>query len=255
MMTKILIVNADDGNLTPGVTQAILDCHDRGILSSTTWMINLPHSASRVKEVKSRANLGIGIHLNLTLGEPVSDRTEIPTLLTGEGRFRKVGPQLEKLPLAAETRLEYCAQIEQFYRFFGRLPTHLDTHHQVHNHPFYLTILAEIANRYKLPLRRSKLLAELTSYDFHFLTADYLWGDLDPDGYWRRPKLESVLSHLPKGINEVMCHPGHNDQDLQALSSFTTGRDEEMKLFSDPALRVLLEKQSIQLSHFGVCYN
>ena len=169
-MSKILIVNADDGNLTPGVTQAIFDCHDRGILSSTTWMINLPHSASRVREAKSRSHLGVGVHLNLTLGEPVSDCSEIPSLVTEEGRFRKVGPQLESLPHSAEVRLEYRAQIEKFKQLFGRLPTHLDTHHQVHDHPFFLTILAEIANQYKLPLRRSKLLAESTSYDFHFLT-------------------------------------------------------------------------------------
>jgi len=253
-MTKILIVNADDGNLTPGVTQAILDCHDKGILSSTTWMINLPHSANRVKEVQSRAQLGVGIHLNLTLGEPVSDRSQIPSLLTEEGRFRKVGPQLENLPRAAEARLEYRSQIERFRKFFGRLPTHLDTHHQVHDHPFFLALLSEIANDYKLPLRRSKLLAEPAAYDFHFLTSDYLWGDLNPEGYWRRGKLEEVLKQLPEGINEVMCHPGLNDKDLQAVSSFTTGREEEMNLLSDPGLRGLLKKQGIELSHFGVCY-
>ena len=254
-MTKILIVNADDGNLTAGVTQAILDCHDKGILSSTTWMINLPHSSSRVREVKSRAHLGVGVHLNLTLGEPVSERSEIPSLLTDEGRFRKVGPQLEKLPRAAEVRLEYRAQIEKFRKLFGRLPTHLDTHHQVHDHPFYLAILSDIANDYHLPLRRSKLLAEPTAYNFHFLTTDSLWGDLNPAGYWRRPGLESVLHHLPKGISEVMCHPGRNDKDLQVLSSFTVGREEEMKLISDPSLRALLQKLGITLSHYGVCYN
>ncbi len=254
-MTRTLIVNADDGNLTPGVTQAILDCHDQGILSSTTWMVNLAHSARRVREVKARPNLGVGIHLNLTLGQPVSDPKDIPSLLTEEGCFRKVGLQLERLPCAAEVRDEYCAQISQFKKYFGRLPTHLDTHHQVHDHPFYLAILAEIANQYKRPLRRSKLLADTASYDFHFVTTDYLWGDLNPAGYWRRPKLENILRHLPQGIHEVMCHPGYNDKDLHAVSSFTSGREEEMKLLADPALRVFLKKQDIKLSHFGVCYN
>jgi predicted glycoside hydrolase/deacetylase ChbG (UPF0249 family) len=254
-MQKILIVNADDGNLTEGVTQAIFDCHDKGILSSTTWMINLPHSARRVREAQARPNLGVGIHLNITLGEPVSEGSEITSLLTAEGRFRKVGPQLESLPRVSEVRREYRAQIEKFKKLFGRLPTHLDTHHQVHDHPFFLTILAELANHFKLPLRRSKLLAETTAYDFHFLTTDHLWGDLNPAGYWRREKLENVLKQLPKGINEVMCHPGHNDADLQAVSSFTAGRVEEMNLLADPALRSLLEKQGVQLSHFGVCYN
>ena len=41
-MKKQLIVNADDGNLTGGVTRAILDAHDHGIVSSTTLFANMP---------------------------------------------------------------------------------------------------------------------------------------------------------------------------------------------------------------------
>lgn len=255
MFKKKLIVNADDGNLTAGVTQAILDCHDTGILSSTTWMINLPHSARRVKEVLSRKHLGVGVHLNLTLGNPITEPKKIPSLLSEDGKFRSVKLQLGNLPRSREVHLEYRSQIERFRRLFGRLPTHLDTHHQVHDHPFFLSVLADIANDYQLPLRRSKLLLETSSYDFHFLTSDYLWGDLNPSGYWQRLKLENLLRDLPTGIHEIMCHPGRNDKDLQAVSSFTVGREEEMKLLADPALRVLLGKHSIELSHFGVCYN
>ncbi|MEN9895774.1 MAG: hypothetical protein RIR97_1626, partial [Pseudomonadota bacterium] len=79
---------------------------------------NLPHSASRVREAKSRTHLGVGVHLNLTLGNPVSDCSEIPSLLTEEGRFRKVGLQLASLPRTAEVRFEYHAQIEKFKKLF-----------------------------------------------------------------------------------------------------------------------------------------
>ncbi len=253
-MTKTLIVNADDGNLTPGVTRAILDCYDRGILSSMTWMVNLPQDEAQVNAVTARKGLGVGLHLNLTFGTPVSKPESVRSLLTPEGQFRKVGLQLAKLPLAADARKEYRAQIEKFRKIFNRLPTHLDTHHQVHDHPFYLALLADISNDYKRPLRRSKLLAETLSYDFHFLTTDFLWGDLDPAGYWRKAKLENTLKNLPDGVSEIMCHPGRNDKDLQAVSSFTTGRAEEAALFAQPAWRKFLQAQGIRLSHFGLCY-
>lgn len=253
-MAKILIVNADDCNLTPGVTRAILNCHDRGILTSTTWMINLPHDKKTVLEVKSRKALGIGIHLNLTFGLPVCTPAQVSGLLGPDGRFHKVGRQLSQLPPVQEVRLEYTAQIEKFRRVFGRLPTHLDTHHQVHDHPYYLSILAELANRYGLPLRRSKLLLDEALYDFHFLTTDSLLGDLNPAGYWRRTKLEAALRQLPEGVHEVMCHPGIHDRDLEAASSFREGRVEEMKLFSSPSLRRFTKDCGLQLSHFGLCY-
>ena len=253
-MPKTLIINADDCNLTPGVTDAVLDCHDRGILTSTTWMVNLPHDEKTVLALKARQGLGVGIHLNLTLGRPVSAPEKIASLLEPDGRFRKVGRQLEDLPRADEVRTEYRAQIEKFRKVFGRLPTHLDTHHQVHDHPFYLAVLSAIANQCHLPLRRSKLLAETHAYDFHFTTTDFLFGDLTPAGYWRREKLEAVLKGLPEGVSEIMCHPGRNDECLQAISSFTAGRAEEWKIFSDKKLRAFLDRRAVTLSHFGLCY-
>ena len=254
-MAKILIINADDCNLTPGVTQAILDCHDRGILSSTTWMVNLPHTAWTLREIKARKNLGVGIHLNITLGRPVAPAAAVSSLLAPDGNFRKVGVQLDTLPRAAEVKAEYTAQIGKFIKIFGREPTHLDTHHQVHDHPFYLAVLDGISRSLGLPLRRSKLLAEPLSYDFHFQTTDFLLGDLSPAGYWRKAKLEEALENLESGISEIMAHPGKNDESLRAISSFTEGRAVEWKVFSSASLRPLLKRHGIRLSHFGMCYN
>src|SRR3989338_7288177 len=117
-MKHLLIVNADDCNLTPGVTQAILDCHDRGILTSTTFMINLPVEPVTVRALLRRKKLGVGIHLNVTLGKPISEPSQIRSLLS-EGHFRKVQEQTKKLPKAAELAREYQGQINRFRKIFG----------------------------------------------------------------------------------------------------------------------------------------
>lgn len=243
-MKRQLIVNADDCNLTPGVTEAILDCHDHGILTSTTFMINLPVEPSTVRQVLRRKNLGVGIHLNVTLGKPVSEPSRIQSLLNPEGRFRKL-----KVPgtclAPSELAHEYQNQINRFHKVFGRLPTHLDTHHQVHDEVLFLEVLSKIAIKNKLPLRRSRLKMKIR-------TTDFIFGNLTVEGYWRQEPLETILKNLPQGTSEIMCHPGKIDADLRAISSFTTGREAEWKLFRSPQLREFVVRQGIQLTHFGV---
>jgi chitin disaccharide deacetylase len=246
-MKRQLIVNADDCNLTPGVTQAILDCHDRGILTSTTFMISLPLDSSTVKEMKRRKNLGVGIHLNVTLGRPVSKPSQIRSLLK-EGNFRKVGEQTTKLPKAADLEREYQSQINLFKKAFGSLPTHLDTHHQVHDHPFFLKVLSGLAARNKLPMRRSRLTRETGR------STDFIFGNLTVEGYWREEALKTILENLPSGLSEMMCHPGKIDADLRAVSSFTTGRAAEYKLFKSPAIKDFAARQGLSLTHFGLCF-
>ncbi len=252
-MSRLLIVNADDCNLTPGVTRAILECHDKGILSSTTFMINLPVERSTVRELHKRKNLGVGIHLNVTLKNPISKPASVKSLLSPDGKFRKVGEQTTELPKAGELEREYQAQIDLFKKVFGHRPTHLDTHHQVHDHPFFFRVLNDLAIKNKLPLRRSKQLLAKPRFKLAAST-DYMFGNLTVEGYWRKAPLETTLANLPQGVSEIMCHPGYNDADLRAISSFTVGRPEELRLFSAPAFRKQLQTHSIRLAHFGMCY-
>jgi chitin disaccharide deacetylase len=256
-MTRILIVNADDCNLTRGVTKAILECHDDGILSSTTFMANLPIEAKTIREIKKRKDLGVGIHLNITLAKPVSKVESVRSLLSEEGKFRKVAEQLKRLPKATDVVREYQAQIDLFRKVFSRYPTHLDTHHQIHNHPFFLEALAHVARKNKLPVRKSELMLQETvrkNYSDEIKTPDHFFGNLSPSHYWRKEWLETLLKNLPEGISEIMCHPGYNDRDLKSITSFTAGRAEELKLFRSPHLKKILQDHSVVLSHYGLCY-
>ncbi len=254
-MKRSLIVNADDCNLTPGVTKAILDCHDHGILTSTTFMINLPVETPTVRALLRRKKLGVGLHLNMTLGRPVSHPKQIRSLLSSEGRFRKLNEQLAKPPRAAEILTEYQNQIRVFRKIFGRLPTHLDTHHQIHDHPFFFQVLLDLALKNKLPVRRSSAFLSFGDDKVPCKTADYFFGNLTAEGYWRKEALETILKNLPEGVSEIMCHPGKNDRALKAISSFTQGREVEYQLFRASFFKQLVSRLGITLTHFGLCYN
>ena len=226
---RILIVNADDANLTPGVTEAILKCHEQGIVSSTTWLVNLPTNPSWIRRLLKRKSLGIGLHLNVTLGPSVTAPHRIHSLVDSRGNFKRKSQQLSRLPKAKEVKLEYQNQIRQFMKVFGKMPTHLDTHHQMHDHPFYFQILSEIAHRHDLPIRRSRLMSSLKRG--RVKTTDFWFGNLNPGGHWTRDSLESIVQNAPRGLSEIMCHPGRDDKMLRRISSFCEGRVAEFRLF------------------------
>ncbi len=253
---RILIVNADDALLTPAVTEAILCCHDEGIVSSTTCLVNLPLDERALRGLKKRKHLGLGLHLNITLGRPLSPVRKVRSLVNAEHIFRRPDVQLEHRPKAQAVRIEYEAQIKRFQKLFGRLPTHIDTHHQLHADPFYASIFALVAQKYKLPVRRSAALDGFKAKHSQakLKTTDYWFGNLSPERYWRPDVLDSVLRNLPTGVSEIMCHPGKNDAALRRISSFQEGRAAEFRLFRASELRKRLHEGGILLSHFGLCY-
>src|SRR5262245_11890986 len=83
---RTLIVNADDFGLTGAVSRGILEAARRGIVTSTTAIVNRPIAPALVAELDA-SGLGVGLHLNLTLGAPVSDPRRVASLVDGQGRF------------------------------------------------------------------------------------------------------------------------------------------------------------------------
>ena len=71
-MIKKLIVNADDFGLSEGVCLGILKAHRDGILTSTTCMMNMENIEKYLEMTKAYPNLGLGVHLNITVGKPLT---------------------------------------------------------------------------------------------------------------------------------------------------------------------------------------
>ena len=52
-----LIINADDFGRDPGANEAIADAHDRGILTTTSLMVNEPSAPAAVELARRRPRL------------------------------------------------------------------------------------------------------------------------------------------------------------------------------------------------------
>jgi len=100
--------------------------------------------------------LGLGVHLVLTMGSPISAPETISSVTDKEGNFFKYSSLVENLPKLNinEVKAEWRAQIEAFIKASGRKPDHLDSHH----HSSFFTpelfrTMLELAKEYDCPIR------------------------------------------------------------------------------------------------------
>ena len=248
---KVLIVNADDFGLTAGVSRGILEAHRSGIVTSTTLLVNRDIPPVQVEELKA-SGLGVGVHLNLTLGAPVSDPKRVPSLVDAEGRFIRDAREAAARAKSDEARIELGTQIDVFRAIMGRFPTHLDTHHHVGRHDPILELVLDFARALKVPVRSQDATVRSAARRLGLRTPDHFMGESGPEPYWSRERTLEHLAALPTGVSEFMTHPGYFDDDL-AYSRYGRQRETELAGLTDAAATVAVERHGIRLAHFGAC--
>jgi hopanoid biosynthesis associated protein HpnK len=287
---KNLIVNADDLGWTEGVNQGIAEAHRNGIVTSTSLLANGAAFASGVELARSTPGLGVGVHLNLSDGEPIAPRELVATLLNDEGEFAG-GPEALLLRIAKrdvtvrEAEQEWEAQIERV-KEAGIQPTHLDGHKHVHMLPGLFEVALRLAKRYGIGAIRvaheaSSLRAALSAGDeLHasvvlkqgvqarglkllardareqaeragISTSDFFCG-IAQTGEMTKEGVARLLRSLPEGTTELMTHPGYADQDLQNSATRLQGsRQTELLILTDVEIRNLVASQGIRLIDYG----
>ncbi len=151
------VVNADDFGLNESVNDAIVASFEQGLISSTTMLVNLPGFSHAVDQTGAHALHGkVGVHLNLTEGQPLTSAIGKCRRFVEHGEFRFVLP-ISALRLdAAEydaVRTEWRAQIARCVAH-GIQPTHLDSHHHVHTVWPLLSITIGLAREFGIPAVR-----------------------------------------------------------------------------------------------------
>jgi len=260
-----LVVNADDLGLTEGVNDGIFDAHDLGILTSASLFANAPATGDAIWRARARTSLGIGVHLALVDGAPVLPASSIPTLVTGEGRFRRswrpfIAACLQGRVSMEEVERELAAQVERLAAA-GIPLTHFDTHKHVHLYPPVFEIVARLAVRFGIPVvrvpyepgswlnavlwvwaaRNYRVAARLGLRTPHFI------GRIDT-GVLTPPALHELLRNARPGVTELMVHPGYVDDALRRLPTrLVESRLEEVALLCRMETRALLVGERIQL--------
>ncbi len=237
-VSVILIINADDLGYDPAVTRGILEAMERGVVSSTTAIVNGPHSQDALAKVKGSA-LAVGLHFNLARFGPVSS---VPKgHLGADGAF--IEARAAELP-AAVVEAEATAQLDRLEAMLGRPASHLDSHKHLHQHPNVLEGVARVAQRRKLPVRSVDEKMRKALRERGVVTQDVMVGDAGADPYWTKERLRTHLFALPDaGAVELMCHPGYTP--LTVRSGYGTQREVELATFTSKEAREWLESREL----------
>jgi chitin disaccharide deacetylase len=285
-MPARLIINADDFGLTQGVNRAIAELHRAKALTSATLMATGAAFDDAVALTHANPALGVGCHITLTDGIPVSSPQSIPTLLGADGKtFRpSLGDFVQMLVRGKisedEIEREAFAQVEKL-RSAGIYITHLDTHKHTHLFPGVTRPLLRVAERCSIgairnPFERPWSLAlghgnrlrrlqvkllgnfqhrfesQVQIRDARVLTTDGTIG-ISATGHLDAPTLRQLLHALPaEGTFELCCHPGYNDGDLDRVTTrLRTHRDVERKALLTELPAWSLQPNAPQLINYG----
>ena len=117
------------------------------IVTSTTVMVNIPGFDKNLNLLLN-SSISIGIHFNLTFGEPVC--RDVPDLVNKQGKFSR------NFQIGQEHISQVLKEIDaQYNRFLdsGIKPSHFDSHHHVHTGTELKNIFFDFACKKNLPMR------------------------------------------------------------------------------------------------------
>ena len=283
-------MNADDLGWTEGVNRGIAETHRNGIVTSASLLANGAAFGSGVALARTTPGLGVGLHLNLSDGQPVAGRELVTTLLNQRG---ELGGSPERLllrlarrsVLLEEVEREWDAQIQKV-RDCGIELTHLDGHKHVQMLPGLFEIALRLARKHGIravrvsheesslraalsagakrkgtvvmkqgvQARGLKLLAPVAREQAEragIATADYFCG-IAQTGELTREGVLRLVEILPEGTTELMCHPGYVDAQLaNSPTRLQASRQAEVEILTDTGIRNLVASQGIRLIDYG----
>lgn len=280
-MDRRIIINADDFGLCEGVNQAVAQAHSSGVLTSATIMVNMPGADDAVKIAKEMPTLGVGVHLNLTEGPPVSKEACVERLIGADGQFDRSPIRLSLLSLTGHKireaiRTELAAQI-QWVIDHGLKPTHLDSHKHIHACPALFSIVCQLAGRFGIravrwpfePEELSRTPWPLTSEDGRakalkirimarinrlqnkdFLRNNVLFG-IAHTGKIDVNFFKAVALYNSAATAEVMTHPGFADSLNPEKTRLLHQRKVELEALCSDKTKRYFKDAEIKLVHYG----
>jgi len=223
MPDKHLIFNADDFGASTGVNRGIIECHTRGVLTSTSLMVRGAAVREAVALSRENPNLAIGLHWDVQ-GE------------TDECAFPLNDPQA--------VRDEFHRQLDEFRRLMGRPPTHVDSHRHNHRRPKVFPVMRELVAPLGVPLRGDGRVRFVGGF-----YAQWEWKVTNLD-YVSVEFLQKMLrSEAKDGWTEFSCHPGYRSPDYTAV--YLIEREAEVRTLTDPRIAETIRELGIRLASYA----
>jgi chitin disaccharide deacetylase len=273
-----LVVNADDFGLSPAISRGILAAHRDGIVTSTSLLGNVVDLDGARALLAQTPKLGVGVHLTLTGGAPVSPPGRVASLLAPDGQLHARGADfitawVRGRVSAEDVHRELDAQVGRI-RDAGIPIDHLDTHHHLGFLPVVGRAVEEAARRHGIAGIRSAVerptLAWVTEpkrgleagllTGLAWLTRRQLGARRHGPQSWcyveagrlDEIRILEILGRLTGGPHELICHPGQDDPDghrVEELGRYD--RTGELTSLTSEKVRRALGQRAITLCRWG----
>ena len=276
-----ILVNADDFGLTPGVNRAVAELAGAGALLSATLMAEGSAFNDAVERARSVPGLRVGCHIVLVDGTACAPASQVPTLADGAGQLRNSLPRfildLQSGKIAErEIELEATAQIQRL-QAAGLTVSHIDTHKHTHLFPRVARPLLRAAMACGVPAIRNPFEQEWSARQTRgalvrklevralrrfqgtftqLLRASGLRSTdgsigVSATGSLDEATLQRLLQHAEPGTWELVCHPGYNDADLNAVATRLRGTRDTERLALAKLLPAAVRSGAVDLISFA----
>jgi len=275
-MKKYLIVNADDFGLHPNINKGIELAAEQGIVTSISFITNTPYFAESLTIAKRHPEISVGVHLNLTDGQPLFSSDNLRFLLNKKGEFfgshsRVIYAIISHPIRLRQIRDEFTRQIKKLLANQINI-SHLDSHGHIHLLPSLFNIVSELAEEFHIPfvrIPREKLSLRdyfsrwplpginlLAKHGIHHLTnsqvrhPDHFFG-LKDAGKFTKKRLIKIIKQLDNGITEIAVHPGNDNRMLAKKFDWGYAWNEELLALTDKEVRDEICRRQIDLTNFS----
>lgn len=228
----LVVINVDDLGLHPAVRRAVEKLSNFGVVTSSTILANGPDLGEAILLQNRCPELGLGVHMNLLRGRPISNPQHIDSLVDEDGLLLGNYSKLLLRYLSGrvsmkQIEMEWTAQIE--YLLDHKLHiTHLDSEKHIHAWPGLFSLAGKLARKYQIgwirkpfehtPLTRlnkgmlrTRFLQVCLAGNRSFetpATADSVWGIGDQGKNLDPVIFEKHIEKYKPQIIEIVCHPG-----------------------------------------------
>lgn len=222
-MARTVIVNADDFGASHGVNAGIVEAHAHGIVTSTSLMVTGRAAREAAALARSHPRLSVGLHLDLD----------------GEDAVARVA-----LDDVEAVRAELQRQLDAFGDLLGRPPTHVDSHHHVHERPLIAPLAQALVAPLGVPLRGDGRVTYVGGF-----YAQWEWQVTDL-AHVSVPALLGILrDETGPGWTEIGCHPGRVTPDFRSV--YLAEREAELTTLTDACLPAAIAALGLRLAGFA----
>src|SRR5574337_184916 len=277
MRSRRVIINADDFGWSAAVTEGIIRAHRDGVVTSASMAVNMPAAEAAVRRLVDVPRLGVGLHLNVSQGPPLSGAGSAlagPDGLMNRSAIGVILACAARPHLLQAVEAEFEAQV-RWALDHGIRPTHLDTHRHSHAYAPIFRRVAALEQKYRVRFVR-RYGEQLPGADWPSTATKQrcialvlnvlggrnatrspalhgtqgVWGVAHTgriDARW----LILAAQRSPPGVTEIMTHPGLPDNLPAGETRLVESRQAELAALCDPRVRSAFARPDLELVHYG----